>query len=110
MRRCNRKEPKASNIVWEVSSGNVFKDLGFSEEEAVNLLARAQLMSHIRSLIQKRGWSQRKAARELGVLQPRIAEVMGMRTQRFSVDLLLKYLDKLGQRVHFMFTDKGEIA
>lgn len=110
MARCNEKETKSGNAVWVEGSGNIFKDLGFSNEEAVNLLARADLMSHIRSLIQEHGWSQRQAARELGVPQPRIAEIMGMRTERFSVDLLLKYIDKLGQRVHFMFTDKSEVA
>jgi len=87
----------------EHGSGNVFKDIGFDDDEAASLLARAQLMSKLRDLIEASGLSQREAAKMLGVKQPRIAEIMGMKTQCFSADLLLKYLARLGTKVTFKF-------
>src|SRR3990167_7886810 len=47
--------------VIEVGSGNVFKDLGFSDDRAVNMFVRGQLALEIRDIIEKAGWSQRQA-------------------------------------------------
>jgi predicted XRE-type DNA-binding protein len=102
-----KRKPKRT---VEESSGNVFKDIGYSDAEAANLLARAELMLKVRDIIEANGWSQRQAAKVLGVGQPRIAEIMSFNTKYFSVDLLLKYLDKLGKRVDFVFRDKGDAA
>lgn len=93
--------------IIEASSGNVFKDIGFSDSEAANLLARAELMLKLRDIIVKNGWSQRQAAQILSVGQPRIAEIMSFNTKYFSVDLLLKYLAKLGTKVTFHFDDSN---
>jgi len=98
-----KKETKPRKIKMEVSSGNVFKDIGFSDAEAVNLMARFELMLKIREIIAEKGWSQREAAKELGVSQPRIAEISSFNTTYFSVDLLLKYLARLGTKVTFKF-------
>jgi len=87
----------------EHGSGNVFKDIGYSDSEAANLMARAELMLKLRDIIQENGWTQREAARILGVGQPRVAEIMSFNTKYFSVDLLLKYLSKLGMQVEFSF-------
>jgi predicted XRE-type DNA-binding protein len=103
-------ENKDSEPVWEVGSSNVFKDLGFEDAEAVNLLARTKLISKLRELIQERKLTQAEAARLLQVKQPRIAEIMNMHIDKFSVDLLLKYLDRLGHEVSFTFQKKGEVA
>ncbi len=48
------------NIV--VGSDNVFRDLGFPEGEAQNLLLRADLSIHIRRIISKLGITQVEAA------------------------------------------------
>lgn len=91
----------------EYGSGNIFKDLGFGNEEAVSLLARAELMIQLREIIRAQGWTQRQAAKELGVVQPRIAEIMKLRTDHWSIDQILKYLDKLGKRVSFVIEPKA---
>jgi len=90
----------------EHGSGNVFKDIGYNDSEAANLMARAELMLKVRDIIQENGWTQREAARILGVGQPRVAEIMSFNTKYFSVDLLLKYLSKLGMQVEFSFKNK----
>ncbi len=104
------KKKRKSEFAVEESSGNVFKDIGFSDAEAANLLARAELMLKVREIILENGWSQRHTAKVLGVGQPRVAEIMSLNTKYFSVDLLLRYLDKLGKRVDFVFRDKGDAA
>lgn len=111
MPRCKNYAKLQPEFDVEHSSGNVFKDIGYRDAEAANLMARAELMLKIRDIIQANGWSQRKAAKILGVGQPRIAEIMSFNTKYFSVDLLLKYLARLGQRVVFTFsTEKNEVA
>src|SRR5688572_26880211 len=53
------------------SSGNVFTDLGFPAEEALNLVVRADLMIAITKIIESRKLSQAKAAALFEVSQPR---------------------------------------
>ena len=95
---------------WEEGCGNVFKDLGFDDDEAESLLARATLMMRIEKIIKKNGWSQSEAAKALGVKQPRIAEIMSTKVDCFSVDLLIKYLARLGKRVDLKVVDANRVA
>jgi predicted XRE-type DNA-binding protein len=44
------------------SSGNVFRDLGFSAEEAAHLKIRSDLMIRLSRLIETRGLTQAQAA------------------------------------------------
>lgn len=74
-------------------------DFGFSPEEAVNLTARADILLFIRNHIKDLKWTQRKAAAEYGIPQPRIAEIMSLKIEKFSVDQLLKYLSIMGMTV-----------
>lgn len=94
----------------ERGSGNIFVDLGFPEEEAVNMLARAELMGIIREVIQDNEWTQAEAAIVLKVRQPRVAEIMAMKTQHYSVDLLMKFLNRLGKRITFTIEDDSSAA
>ena len=109
MPKCKKSAMDESKFDVEHGSGNVFKDIGYSDADAANLLARAELMLKVRDIIQENGWSQREAAKILGVGQPRVAEIMSFNTKYFSVDLLLKYLAKLGTKVSFRFK-KTEVA
>ena len=80
-------------------SENVFSDLGFDQEVASNLLARSQLIIQIERAIKERGWSQIEAASHLEVSQPRISELMTGKIQKFTIDTLMGYLNKLGIEV-----------
>lgn len=106
----SKRYKKAKSAVIKVGSDNIFKELGFADDEAVNMFARGQLALEIRDIIEKNGWSQRQAARELDVAQPRIAEIMKMKIEHYSVDMLIKYLDKLGWRVLFRLEKKHDVA
>ena len=56
------------------SGGNVFRDLGFSTEEAEHLLIRADLLIQLHKAIAARGMTRAKAATILRVTQPRVSE------------------------------------
>lgn len=82
-------------------SSNVFEDLGFAPEEALNLKIRADLMLNIRRFIQSQGWTQRQAALFFGETQPRISDLMNGDIERFSIDKLVIMLAKAGMDVKF---------
>ena len=81
------------------SSGNVFRDLGFSDAEAENLRIRSELMARLRSLIEKEGLTQARAARLLGVSQPRVSDLVRGKIDLFSIDALVNMLARAGLRV-----------
>src|SRR5258708_25059568 len=78
-------------------SGNVFLDVGFPPDEAENLLLRAQLMSRIRDVVRRT--TQREAAKQFGVSQPRLNDVMRGKIGKFSLDALVNMLGRAGMRV-----------
>lgn len=81
----------------EKGSGNVFRDLGFSEEEAQNLALRSLLMSKIRDLA--RHTTQQNSARLFGVTQPRLNDLLKGKIDKFSLDALVNMLARAGMRV-----------
>ena len=83
------------------SSGNVFADLGFPRQEAAHLLVRSDLMILLRRTIERRGMTQKAAAKALGVTQPRVSDLMRGRLERFSIDTLVDMLTQLGLEVSF---------
>lgn len=106
MEKYKNAEIKDEDFSIVRGSGNVFKDLGFEDEEASNLLVRADLMIEILKIIDERGWKPPEAATALGVAQSRISELRKGKMKEFSVDLLLKYLARLGKRVDFSVRDE----
>ena len=85
-----------------ISSGNVFRDLGFGPAEAASLAIRSRLMLALREHIRRSGWTQSQAARVMGVTQPRISNLVQGRIDRFSVDCLIGLLQRCGLQVQFV--------
>ena len=81
------------------SSGNVFKDLGFSDEEAEHLKIRSTLMIQLRKVIEERGLTQGEAAKLFGVTQPRVSDLVRGKIDLFSIDMLVDMLSHAGVRV-----------
>jgi len=96
-------------VTFVEGSDNIFRDLGFPEAEAVNLLARSTLMIEIKNIIDERKLTQAAAAKILGVRQPRVSALYTGRLEDFTVDMLMKWLCKLGKEVKVMVKDK-EVA
>jgi predicted XRE-type DNA-binding protein len=77
---------------------SVLKQHGYRQDEALILLMRLQLIKIIQAEISCRKWTQREAAEIIGIAQPRIAEISAMATEKFSVEILIKFLHQLGLR------------
>jgi predicted XRE-type DNA-binding protein len=95
MRRTNR-------LKVTPSSGNVFRDLGFSTDEAAHLLIRADLLIQLQKAIAARDLTQAKAAKILRVTQPRVSDLLRGRLDLFSTDTLIDMLARLGVHVRFV--------
>lgn len=87
----------ATKLKMTVGSDNVFRDIGFSEGEAENLLLRSELMSQVREVA--RGYTQQEAAKILGITQPRLNQLLKGKISLFSLDALVNMLGKAGMRV-----------
>ena len=94
----------------EKSSGNVFVDLGYPEAQAINIVARLELMMKIEDLIKERGWTQQQAARVLGITQSRVSELMSSHSEKFTIDKLVSLLDRLGRQVVLTVKPKKKAA
>jgi predicted XRE-type DNA-binding protein len=86
------------------SSGNVFRDLGFSRDEAEHLLIRADLMIAVQKALDRRAVTQAGAAKILGVTQPRVSDLRRGRIDLFSTDALIDMLARLGIRVRVVLS------
>jgi predicted XRE-type DNA-binding protein len=85
---------------YEVSSGNVFADLDFTEPEEE--LARAELAHRIATIIEDRGLTQAEAAALMGINQPKVSALVRGRLEGFSLERLTRYLIALGQDVEII--------
>ena len=90
--------------------GSVFKDLGFSSEEAENLKIRAELMTRLSKLIQTRKLAQAEAARLFGVSQPRVSDLVRGKIDRFSIDTLVAMLGHAGAEVSLVVRNRRQVA
>jgi predicted XRE-type DNA-binding protein len=78
---------------------DVFEDLGFSPEEAANLKVRSTLMASIRSIIERDGLTQARAAEVFRVSQPRVSDLVRGKVELFSIDALVNMLGAAGRQV-----------
>ncbi len=92
------------------SSGNVFRDLGFSADEADHLRIRSELMVKVQKVIMAGGLKQSEAAELLGVTQPRVSDLMRGRIDLFNVETLIDMLAKLGVRTKLVLQARRKRA
>lgn len=108
----------AKDTEYEISSGNVFADLGLDQSE--ELLARAKLLDDVSTLIRNSGLSQKEVAEKLAITQPKVSMLVGGKLSAFSADTLIHYLSILGCEVQIkvkkpksrsgIFRRRGHIA
>ncbi|MBL8959542.1 MAG: XRE family transcriptional regulator [Gemmatimonadetes bacterium] len=91
-------------------SGNVFVDVGFPPEEAAHLLIRSDLMITLNQAIEDRGLTQVRAAKVLGVSQPRVSALRRGKIDQFSIDALVELLARLGVSVTVQTKKRTRVA
>jgi len=87
----------AKPIRMELSSGNVFADLGLPD--AAELDTKVRLAVEINRLIKEKRLTQATAAECLEVGQPKISALKNYKLDGFSVERLMNFLLALGQDV-----------
>ena len=83
--------------IFTTGSGNVFVDLGFSEEQAAELTIKSCLFTILQKVVTKtlKKTTQAEIAERLGVDQPIISKIMNDKMTGFSVERIANYLLKL---------------
>ena len=94
--------PAKSKLRVTPSSGNVFRDLGFSEQEAEHLVLRADLLIQIQKVVSARRLTQAQLAKLLHVTQPRVSDLLRGRLHLFSIETLIDMLGGLGVQVRLV--------
>ena len=80
-------------------SGNVFRDLGFSEEKSAELILKSSLLQALQETIKDRDWKQVEAAARLGIDQAKVSKLLAGQMAGFSIERLVNFLSLLGQDV-----------
>jgi predicted XRE-type DNA-binding protein len=93
------KPMKTEKLLVTRSSANIFADLGFDTAEATNLLMRANLMSGVQIWFESSGLTQAKAAKQLGINQPRLNMLLKGKINEFSLDSLVNIASAAGLRL-----------
>lgn len=60
---------------------------------------RANLMLLIQYKIEKGKWSQPEIAKMLGISQPRVSDLMRGKLSKFSLEMLMSFLELMGEEV-----------
>ena len=92
-----KKVSVKAEIAVEPSSGNVFADLGL--KNPAELLAKAELVQRISDIIAERKLTQARAAKLLGIDQPKVSALLRGKLDGFSIDRLFRFLNALGRDV-----------
>lgn len=89
---------------YEISSGNIFADLGLSNPE--ERLAKANLAIQINTIIKAKKLKQAAAAELLGIDQPKISALSAGKLSGFSLERLFRFLNILDQDITIQITPK----
>ncbi|MGE0008416.1 MAG: helix-turn-helix domain-containing protein [Parvibaculaceae bacterium] len=69
---------------------------------------RANLMLLIQDKIEKGKWSQPEVARMLGISQPRVSDLVRGKLGKFSLEMLLGFLERMGEEVRIEIGKPGK--
>ncbi len=95
-----QKKKGEKSVPVEQSSGNVFADLGLKNPE--ELMAKAELVQRIADIIAERKLTQARAAKLLGIDQPKVSALLRGKLDGFSTDRLFRFLNALGRDVEIV--------
>jgi predicted XRE-type DNA-binding protein len=84
---------------FTAGSGDIFKDFGFSDEEAAALTIKACLFRTLQKALEETPGTQTELAELLGVPQPKISDILKGKMSGFSVERLANYLLKLNYEI-----------
>lgn len=84
----------------EISSGNIYTDLGM--ENADEMLVKAQLAASIREILDTKDLTQTKAAEILGLPQPKLSQLLNGHFRGISEAKMMDCIARLGRDVQIV--------
>lgn len=78
------------------------EEIKVEDQIAIN---KKEIMTAIAKMVKKERLKQRELATLFDIQQPRVSDLLGGKAERFSLDILLVYLQKLGYTVQFKNVD-----
>ena len=84
----------------EKSSGNIFADIGFANDQ--DMLVKANLALKISEIITQRRLTQMEAALVLGMPQPKLSKLLRGQFHGVSETKMLECLNKLGRDIQIV--------
>ena len=89
----------SKSIKVEEGSGNIFKDLGFSDEVSEKELLKAQLGTEIFRILKERKLTQVEAAKLLGIKHTEVSRLKAAKLSDYSVERLMRFLNQLNRDI-----------
>jgi predicted XRE-type DNA-binding protein len=97
-----KRKPKAPE--YEIDRGSVYKALGY--DGADEMLIKAQLVSKIAEILDRKGLTQTEAASLLGLTQPKLSRLLRGGFRGVSERRLLDCLTRLGRDVEIVVKER----
>jgi predicted XRE-type DNA-binding protein len=85
---------KIEGVEIEVSSGNVFADLGLADAEKLKI--KSGLVVEITRAVRRLGLTQEEAGKRMGIPQPRVSGMLRGNFSNLSERKLMECLNRLG--------------
>jgi len=106
--KANGDAEAQEEMTYELSSGNIYADLGFDDSE--EMVAKAGLVREIRRTMDRRGLTQAQVTKLTGVDQPTLSKLLRGRMSNFSFDRLTEMLRVLGRNMVLLVEEESEGA
>jgi predicted XRE-type DNA-binding protein len=97
-----KKHQEAKDI--EAGNDNIFADIGI--ENSGEELTKAELAWEIEQILKKKKMTQAKAAKLMGITQPKVSALLHRKLAGFSVERLIHLLTMLGQDIDIVVKPK----
>ena len=91
-------------------STDVWADLGFTPAEAQDLRIRSGMIVALRKFIKGKKLTQARAAKLLGVTQPRVSDLLKGKIDLFSIGTLVKLAARAGLLVEISIRKTAKAA
>lgn len=74
-------------------------------DEKLNKENKKAIMIAIKNIVKKERLKQREIAEILDIKQPRVSDLLALKHNRFSLDILIGYLEHFGCKISFQFVE-----